>query len=275
MKQLKLLFLTTTLIFSSLLFAADGGGGSKEGAGGEAETQLLDGKGKSLKEEDTCPICLEEHKEEARVSPCGHIFCLECLKEVAKISKQCPLCRGELRNIIPISVQQGGEAASTLPVVQITPELYLAQQRVVMAKLYQLLPDGDKVAALARLERFPIGWKGVVNWEGVVKVSPDGFILKLDLSNYQLTGEIPRELGQLTELQELWLSENQLTGPIPSELGRLTQLQHLDLCFNGLTGEIPRELARLTELQYLYLHHNQLTGPTPPELIRKGLTVFR
>ena len=40
----------------------------------------------------------------------------------------------------------------------------------------------------------------------------------LFLENNQLTGEIPRELGQLNQLRELDLENNQLTGQIPPEL---------------------------------------------------------
>ena len=56
-------------------------------------------------------------------------------------------------------------------------------------------------------------------------------------SGNQLTGEIPAELGSLTNLKRLYLNSNQLTGEIPAELG--------DLAWNGcgsdnqLTGEIP------------------------------------
>ncbi len=81
-----------------------------------------------------------------------------------------------------------------------------------------------------------------------------------------LTGPIPPELGQLTNLVYLVLSFNELSGPIPSELGQLTNLQSLWLSFNGLSGPIPSELGQLTNLQSLSLDDNALTGPIPPEL---------
>ena len=40
----------------------------------------------------------------------------------------------------------------------------------------------------------------------------------------QLTGEIPVELGGLSNLTHLYLFSNQLTGEIPAELGGLTNL---------------------------------------------------
>ena len=157
----------------------------------------------------------------------------------------------------------GVKDGSTIVVVQITLELYLARQKEAMRALYQLLPDGPKkVDALAKLDNHPS------TWLGVREVSSEGFILKLSLSGNRLTGAIPRELGLLTQLQYLNLSWNNLTGEIPVELGQLTELQYLILYENQLTGPIPRELGQLTKLQELYLSNNQLTGPIPRELGR-------
>ena len=64
----------------------------------------------------------------------------------------------------------------------------------------------------------------------------------------------------------LWLGWNQLTGEIPAELGDLTNLIRLYMDYNQLTGEIPKELANLTNLESLYLGGNQLSGCIPTEL---------
>ena len=48
----------------------------------------------------------------------------------------------------------------------------------------------------------------------------------LSLSYDQLTGPIPPEIGNLTNLEILYLSLNQVTGPIPPEIGKLTNLKH-------------------------------------------------
>ncbi len=79
---------------------------------------------------------------------------------------------------------------------------------------------------------------------------------ELYLSNNQLS-EIPRELGQLSTLRELYLSNNQLS-EIPRELGQLSTLHRLGLSNNQLR-EIPRELGQLTNLQMLYLIGNHLS----------------
>ena len=95
------------------------------------------------------------------------------------------------------------------------------------------------------------GWKTdapLSEWHGV-SASSAGTVSRLSLINNNLTGEIPSELGRLTNLEYLALVGNSsLTGEIPSELGRLTNLERLHLFNNRLTGEIPRELGRLTNL---------------------------
>ena len=92
---------------------------------------------------------------------------------------------------------------------------------------------------------------------------------ELTLRDNELTGRIPAELGNLTNLHTLWLGSpgtNQLTGPIPPELGRLTKLELLSLTGNQLTGQIPGWLGDLTRLQRLHLGGNLLTGEIPAEL---------
>jgi hypothetical protein len=88
--------------------------------------------------------------------------------------------------------------------------------------------------------------------------------LALDLN--QLSGSIPPELGNLSNLEILGLYINQLSGSIPPELGNLSNLEYLYLDSNQLTGSIPPELGNLSNLEYLYLDSNQLTGSIPPEL---------
>jgi len=82
----------------------------------------------------------------------------------------------------------------------------------------------------------------------------------------QLTGPIPPEIGNLSNLTALYLSGNQLTGPIPPELGNLSNLTTACLHSNQLTGPIPPEIGNLSSLDTLYLYSNQLTGRIPPEL---------
>ena len=93
---------------------------------------------------------------------------------------------------------------------------------------------------------------------------------EINLGGSVLTGEIPSEIGNLTNLTFLSLGDNQLTGSIPSEIGNLTNLTRLWLDNNQLTGSIPSEIGNLTNLTYLYLSYNQLSGIIPDEICNQG-----
>ena len=88
----------------------------------------------------------------------------------------------------------------------------------------------------------------------------------LNLGGNQLTGSIPSEVEQLTNLTYLSLGGNQLTGSIPSEIGQLTNLTILDLSYNQLTGTVPYEIGNLTNLSRLGLHNNLLSGIVPESI---------
>lgn len=75
------------------------------------------------------------------------------------------------------------------------------------------------------------------------------------------------------------LGGNNLTGSIPPELGNLTNLRTLFLHRNMLSGAIPLELAKLTLLETLALSGNRLCAPADPALrawlVRFGVVVHR
>jgi len=85
----------------------------------------------------------------------------------------------------------------------------------------------------------------------------------LNLENNQLSSSIPIEFGRLKNLRELFLSDNLLNGNIPAELGDLDSLGYILLGDNQLTDSIPAELGKLHNLQYLHLNNNNLTGCIP------------
>ena len=65
-------------------------------------------------------------------------------------------------------------------------------------------------------------------------------------------------MSNLWGIWNLILSDNQLTGSIPANLGR--QLEILDLSNNALTGEIPADFDGLGYWLDLYLQNNRLSG---------------
>lgn len=103
-----------------------------------------------------------------------------------------------------------------------------------------------------------------------------GHVTKLRLGANQLSGSIPMELGNLTQLTDLGLEFNQLTGNIPAELGNLAQLTWLNLAFNQFTGSLPTEIGDLIQLKELYLFFNQLSGEFPSSITNLvNLTTLR
>ena len=64
----------------------------------------------------------------------------------------------------------------------------------------------------------------IASWDGVTTSTEPSGITKLELSDEDLSGTIPPELGDLSELTHLDLSDNSLTGEIPRELGGLSNL---------------------------------------------------
>ena len=92
------------------------------------------------------------------------------------------------------------------------------------------------------LSNAPIG-----TWYGVT-TNASGRVAELNLSENQLAGEIPSELGNLASLQELYLSKNRLVGEIPAVLGSLASLQELSLWGNGLKRVERRDPVRAWQL---------------------------
>ncbi|KAF9679214.1 hypothetical protein SADUNF_Sadunf07G0116700 [Salix dunnii] len=86
-------------------------------------------------------------------------------------------------------------------------------------------------------------------------------------------GPIPSQLGNLTNLVELWLAGCNLVGSIPESLGKLSRLTNLDLSLNRLTGSIPSSLTWLKSVEQIELYNNTLSGELPPGI--SNLTSLR
>ncbi|XP_065866594.1 receptor-like protein EIX2 [Euphorbia lathyris] len=89
------------------------------------------------------------------------------------------------------------------------------------------------------------------------------YVRSIDLSDNNLSGEIPNEMTRLEELLSLNLSHNALTGRIPNGIGNMHGLEVIDFSQNQLSGEIPNTISTLTFLSKLNLSYNELSGRIP------------
>ena len=136
----------------------------------------------------------------------------------------------------------GSEAAPTATVAPAAATAPLAASgsvetdREALVALYNATDGENWDASDNWLSDAPLG-----EWEGVL-TNDDGRVGDLSLSDNGLTGEIPPELGSLSNLARLYLGGNALSGEIPAELGSLSNLTNLRLLSNDLSGCVPSSL---------------------------------
>ncbi|CAL5363839.1 unnamed protein product [Camellia sinensis] len=105
--------------------------------------------------------------------------------------------------------------------------------------------------------------------------NPSTNLQNMDLDQNQILGSIPSGIGNLINLERLWLfsssiylniSENMLSGEIPGILSSCVMLE--TLCMEGYLrqGTIPSTLTSLRSVQILDLSHNNLLGRIPEYL---------
>ncbi|XP_045813762.1 probable LRR receptor-like serine/threonine-protein kinase At3g47570 [Trifolium pratense] len=92
-----------------------------------------------------------------------------------------------------------------------------------------------------------------------------GLIL-LAMGSNHFEGIIPTTFGKFQKMQVLSLSENKLSGDIPHFITNLSQLFDLNLQHNMFEGNIPRSIGNCQKLQILELSHNKIRGTIPLEV---------
>ena len=126
------------------------------------------------------------------------------------------------------------------------------------------------------------GWRRTDNWmssqpigawHGVTVDDETGRVTELSFSDNNLRGELPIQLGDLTDLQMLDLSFNRLEGELPTELESLAKLESANFSSNQFEGEIPSEWGKLIKdeggsLEHLDLFDNDLSGCIPRDLMK-------
>ncbi|KAJ0800677.1 putative non-specific serine/threonine protein kinase [Helianthus annuus] len=102
------------------------------------------------------------------------------------------------------------------------------------------------------------------NWSELsLSKNPALHLLSLQLPSANLFGNLPPELGDLSNLQSLYLSFNSIMGSIPLELGYSSSLQDIDFSYNLLNGSVPVSVWNLCELVSFRVHGNLLSGSIP------------
>ena len=114
-----------------------------------------------------------------------------------------------------------GRASSGQTTAAPTPKATAAPTPKATAAQTSPEPDREALVALYNATGGPnwdrISWPSywpISEWTGVT-TDDNGRVTELYFTNKQLSGEIPPELGNLTNLIKLDLSQNQLTGEIP------------------------------------------------------------
>jgi hypothetical protein len=108
------------------------------------------------------------------------------------------------------------------------------------------------------------------NWEGVTVTG--GRVTQLGLNQINFGGNggtLSPMIGQLTALTRFEIQDApNLTGSIPAELWNCTDIGRLQLKFTGLTGGIPAGIESMVNAYELNFQQSYLGGSIPPELFQ-------
>ncbi|MCL7755153.1 leucine-rich repeat domain-containing protein, partial [Polaribacter sp. Z022] len=134
-------------------------------------------------------------------------------------------------------------------------------EREALVAIYKATNGGEKIDATTGVTWVGTNWSSdateltnVGSWEGVTTELINGqkHVTKIELTYYKnLSGSIPKEIKDLTELTRLDLSNGGITS-IATEIGDLSKLTYLNLSSNKLTG-LPVGIGNFTSLEELNL----------------------
>ncbi|MDQ3141318.1 MAG: T9SS type A sorting domain-containing protein [Bacteroidota bacterium] len=113
----------------------------------------------------------------------------------------------------------------------------------------------------------PWNLSGPMNTWGGVALDANGCVTGLSLSNNNLNGTLPAEIGNLSELRNLYLFGNRISGIIPDGIGQLILLENLILDDNLIDGPLPNSLGDLTLLRVFSIGGNMLDGNFPAMIL--------
>ena len=164
--------------------------------------------------------------------------------------------------LIPVSAMAASEKYIANP--QSDHVMFIANPKTAYAAFFIMYCEGQQYF-MDEIER-------LLNMEGktlntVASANDFSNIKSLGLDDAGVTGKIPSAIGQLTELEYLFLGGNALSGAIPAELYSLAKLKNIDLSDNSFSGAIPSAFGTMPSLTTLILKGNRFSGTIPDSIL--------
>lgn len=91
----------------------------------------------------------------------------------------------------------------------------------------------------------------------------DSRVVDLSLPGNNLSGKLPLELKNLTQLESLQLHDNVITDTVPASLLSLPNLSYLSMHTNQLSGALPNNIGTTGKYTFLELSNNNFEGDIP------------
>jgi len=163
-----------------------------------------------------------------------------------------------------------GLLSRTLSITQEAAIDYAKLEREALVALYNAT-DGphwkEMSSTLGGRDISTANWcteKPLSQWYGV-EMGGDGHVMYVRLSDMNLTGSLPEEIGDLVYCQEFIVSDNHLSGTLPSRIGDMQALKSLQAGGNMLSGELSSStLSGLaSKMKMISLQGNSFTGTFP------------
>ena len=178
-----------------------------------------------------------------------------------KLRGTLPKSIGQLTALRSLQLQYNRELTGTIP-AELYQLTHLRSLRLRFTSLTgEVSPAIGKLTELDTLDLSNSRYDLSMWWNGDPATAkehrPNGKIL---------SGELPREIGQLTKVRYLDLSFQGFTGTLPTEIGALKSLKYLSLYGCRLSGELPASLGDLDQLEYLSAGLNDFSGELPASL---------
>lgn len=192
--------------------------------------------------------------------------------------------------VVPITVSNINEAASSVSQLVFTPDNWNMTQQFTVTGVDDALEDGNQLydVVLGPFDSFDQNYAQlasvVLSFSNTDDDTNGNFIALEALYNSTAGANWTNNTNWLvgdpcldnwygvvcdasnTNVTELNLGNNNLIGNLPAQIGQLIQLTRLNLYANQLSGALPVELGSLTNLISLALYNNDFSGTIPVEL---------